>query len=139
MLTIMKIIYNKHFEVKYPTSPVENPERARLPARSLLEAGYEFVEPSPASQEDIRRAHGLQHIEIVLSSGLVDAVAPSLPAELLPLPSWHCRASPPSHSCARPAITLLPNRAWGLCFFNNMAIAVQKNKAKSAARPDHRH
>jgi len=55
MHIIVKIIYSMHFEARYPANPVENPDRARLPARALLEAGYEFVEPSPASQEEIRK------------------------------------------------------------------------------------
>ena len=71
----MKIVYSKLYEAKYPTNPVENPDRVRLPAQELLEAGYEFVEPSPASQEDIRKVHGLQHIEMVRSRGLYDASA----------------------------------------------------------------
>jgi len=37
-----------------------------------LEAGYEFVDPSPASQEEIRKVHGLQHIELVRSRGLYE-------------------------------------------------------------------
>jgi acetoin utilization deacetylase AcuC-like enzyme len=72
---IVKIIYSKHFKARYHANPVENPDRAGLPAQALLEAGYEFVEPSPASEEDIRKVHGLQHIELVRSNGLYDAVA----------------------------------------------------------------
>ena len=71
----MKIVYSKLFAAKYPTNPVENPDRARLPAQELLEAGYELVDPSPASLEEIRKVHGLQHIEMVRSRGLYDAAA----------------------------------------------------------------
>ncbi len=121
----MKIIYSKHFEAKYPTNPVENPDRIRLPAKDLREAGYEFVEPSPASLENIRRVHGLQHIEIVQARGLYDAAAlaagGAICAAELALQGKPAFAliRPPGHHASA-------NRAWGMCFFNNMAIAVQR-------------
>ncbi len=133
MHTIMKIIYSRHFEAKYPTNPVENPDRARLPAQELQDSGYEFVEPSPASQEDIRRVHGLQHIEIVQSRGLYEAAALSAggavcAAELAMQgePAF-ALVRPPGHHAAA-------NRAWGMCYFNNMAIAIKniRPRAKKA-------
>jgi acetoin utilization deacetylase AcuC-like enzyme len=130
MHAIMKIVYNKHFEAKYPTNPVENPDRTRIPAHVLQEAGYEFVEPSPASQEDIRRVHGLQHIELIRSNGLYDTAAlaagGAITAAELALSGEPAFAlvRPPGHHASA-------NRAWGMCFFNNMAIAVQKIRPKA--------
>lgn len=126
----MKIVYSKHFAANYPTNPVENPDRVRLPAQELLEPGYEFVEPSPASQEDIRKVHGLQHIELVRSKGLYDAAAlaaggAACAAELAVQgePAF-ALVRPPGHHAAA-------NRAWGMCYFNNMAVAVQKIRPKA--------
>jgi len=126
----VKIVYSEHFAAKYPTNPVENPDRTRHPAQELLEACYEFVEPSPASQEDIRKVHGLQHIEMVQSRGLYDAAAlaaggAACAAELaLQGEPAFALVRPPGHHAAA-------NRAWGMCFFNNMAIAVQKIRPKA--------
>jgi acetoin utilization deacetylase AcuC-like enzyme len=96
----------------------------------LQEAGYEFVEPSPATQEDIRTVHGLQHIELVQSNGLYDiaalATGGAIAAAQLALSSEPVFAlvRPPGHHASA-------NRAWGMCFFNNMAIAVQKIRPKA--------
>ncbi|HRW82585.1 MAG TPA: hypothetical protein P5049_03915 [Methanothrix sp.] len=66
----MKIVYSKRFEERYSTNPVESPDRARLPAQAL--AGREFVEPEPASSEDISRVHSPEHIERVRQKGMLE-------------------------------------------------------------------
>ncbi len=126
----MKIVYSPKYEAHYSTNPVENPERAKLPALDLKEAGYEFIEPSPASLEDIRRVHGLPHIEIVQARCLYDAAALAAggaicAAELaLQGEPTFALIRPPGHHASA-------NRAWGMCFFNNMAIAVQRIRPKA--------
>lgn len=126
----MKIIYSSWFEERYPTNPVENPDRVRLPADELRGAGYEFVEPSPASLEDIQKVHGLRHIEAVQARGLYDAAtlaaggavcAAKLALQAKPV---FALIRPPGHHASA-------NRAWGMCFFNNMAIATQKIRPKA--------
>ncbi len=130
MHTIVKVVYSRHFEARYPTNPVENPDRARLPAQALLEAGYEFVEPSPASLEDIRRVHGLQHIELVQSNGLYGAA--SLAAGGAVCAAELAMQNEPAFALVRPpGHHAAANRAWGMCYFNNMAIAVQKIRPKA--------
>src|SRR5512138_3195400 len=126
----MKIVYSPKYEAHYSTNPVENPDRVRLPALKLKETGYEFVEPSSASQEDIRRVHGLQHIEAVRARGLYDAAALAAGGAI-------CAAELALHG--EPAFALIrppghhasANRAWGMCFFNNMAIAVQRIRPRA--------
>jgi acetoin utilization deacetylase AcuC-like enzyme len=126
----VKIIYSKRFEEKYPTNPVESPDRVRLPAQDLENEAYQFVEPSPAFLEDIRRVHGLEHVEIVQYRGLYNAAANAaggaICAAELALQGEPAFAliRPPGHHASA-------NRAWGLCFFNNMAIAVQKIRPKA--------
>jgi acetoin utilization deacetylase AcuC-like enzyme len=125
MLNSMKIIYSTKYEECYPTNPVENPERVRFPAMELKKAGYEFVEPSAASDEDVARVHGREHIERVKHRELYEvatlAAGGAIAASELALqgePTFALIRPPGHHASA--------TRAWGLCFFNNMAIAVQK-------------
>ena len=126
----MKIIYSTRYEERYPTNPVENPERVRFPAMELKEAGYEFVEPTAASYEDVARVHGREHIERVKKRGLYEAATlaagGAMAAAELALqgePTFALIRPPGHHASA--------NRAWGLCFFNNMAIALQRIRSKS--------
>ena len=126
----MKIIYSTKYEECYPTNPVENPDRVRLSAMELKEAGYEFVEPIAASDEDVAKVHGREHIERVKHRGLYVAATlaagGAITAAELSLKGVQTFAliRPPGHHASA-------NRAWGLCFFNNMAIAVQRIRSKS--------
>ncbi|MFB3766273.1 MAG: histone deacetylase family protein [Methanotrichaceae archaeon] len=121
----MKVVYSAKFGERYPTNPVENADRVMLPALDLQKAGCKFIQPLPASLEDIRRVHGTGHIEAVQHRGLYEASAlaagGAICAAELALkgePSFALIRPPGHHASA--------NRAWGMCFFNNMAIAVQK-------------
>ncbi len=124
----MKIVYSRAFEERYPTNPVETPDRVALSAGLLSE--YEFVEPFPASQKDIAGVHGMEHIKDVKNRGLYDAAAfaagGAICAAELALQGEPAFAlvRPPGHHASA-------NRAWGMCFFNNMAIAVQKIRPRA--------
>jgi acetoin utilization deacetylase AcuC-like enzyme len=126
----MKIVYSKKFANRYTANPVENPDRSRLPAELLRMEGYDLVVPFPASIYDIRRVHGREHIELVRAKGLYDAAALAaggaiFAAELSMIgePAFALIRPPGHHASA--------NRAWGMCFFNNMAIAINKIRPKA--------
>ncbi|NPV61963.1 MAG: histone deacetylase family protein [Methanotrichaceae archaeon] len=121
----MKIVYSPEYGINYPTNPVENPDRVNLAAHDLEIAGYQFIKPLPASPEDIHKIHGHEHVERIKSKGLYDTAAlaagGAICAAELALQGEPAFAliRPPGHHASA-------NRAWGLCFFNNMAIAIQK-------------
>lgn len=126
----MKIVFDPRYEDKYCTNPVENPDRVRLSALELHQAGYEFIEPQTAKDEDIYQVHGREHINRVKARGLFDAAALSAggaicAAELAMQgePAFALVRPPGHHASA--------NRSWGLCFFNNMAVAIKKIKPKA--------
>jgi acetoin utilization deacetylase AcuC-like enzyme len=121
----MLIVYSPRFEERYPTNPVESPERVSLPARLLESKGYEFIDPQSAGEEDILRVHGRPHIGMVRARGLYEAASLAAGGAI-------CAAE--SAAIGEPAFALIrppghhasANRAWGLCFFNNLAIALQR-------------
>ena len=125
---IVKIIYSKRFEERYPTDPVESPDRVSLSAWELQ--GHDFIEPRTASLQDIERVHGREHIERVRELGLFEAAAHAaggaiVAAELaLRGEPAFALVRPPGHHAAA-------NRAWGMCYFNNMAIAVQRIRPRA--------
>ena len=124
----MKIVYKREMEKRYPTNPVENPDRVSLPSAMLDE--FQFIKPIPADLDDIARVHGCEHIKRVGGSGLYDAAAlaagGAICAAELALEGEPAFAliRPPGHHASA-------NRAWGMCFFNNMAIAVQKIRPRA--------
>ncbi len=124
------IVYSRKYEHRYPANPVENPDRVRLPAEELQKAGYESVEPEPCSLQDIDRVHGKEHIDRVKQSGHFEAASlaagGAICAAELALygePAF-ALVRPPGHHAAA-------NRAWGMCYFNNMAIAVQRIRPRA--------
>jgi len=119
----MKIVYSKKFEERYHTNPVENPDRAKIPALEL--EGSEFVEPLPASLENVSKVHSKEHIEMVKRKGMLEpallaAGGASLAAELaLAGEPAFALIRPPGHHASR-------DHAWGMCYFNNMAVAIKR-------------
>jgi acetoin utilization deacetylase AcuC-like enzyme len=121
----MLIIYSPRFEEGYPTNPVEGPDRVRLSAQLLRSKRYEFIEPQPAKEEDILAVHSRSHLEMVKARGLYEAA--SLAAGGAICAAERAEAGEPAFALVRPpGHHASANRAWGLCFFNNLAIAVQK-------------
>jgi acetoin utilization deacetylase AcuC-like enzyme len=126
----VKIVYSRKYEERYPANPVENPDRVRLPAVELRNAGYEFVEPEPCSLQDIGRVHGKEHIDRVRQSGHFEAASlasgGAICAAELAMQGEPAFAlvRPPGHHAAA-------NRAWGMCYFNNMAIAAKNIRPRA--------
>ena len=121
----VKIVFSRKFEERYPANPVENPGRVAAPAEELHQAGYEFVEPEPCSLEDIGRVHGKEHIDRVKATGHFDAA--SLAAGGAICAAELAAAGEPAFALIRPpGHHAAANRAWGMCYFNSMAIAVKK-------------
>ena len=112
---------------------MEDPDRVRLPAVELQRLGYMFREPSSCSLAQISKVHGREHIDRVRQSGHFEAASlaagGAIAAAKLALQGEPAFAlvRPPGHHAAA-------NRAWGMCYFNNMAIAVKniRPRAKKA-------
>jgi acetoin utilization deacetylase AcuC-like enzyme len=121
----MKVVYTNKLAARYPANPVESPDRVSIPAELLSECGYEFVEPHPALLDDIARVHGREHIDLVKKMGLYQAAAlaagGAIAAAELALAGQPALAlvRPPGHHASA-------NRAWGMCCFNSMAVALKK-------------
>ena len=121
----LAVVYHPSYEEDYPTASVETPRRVQA-IREELNVEYEFVTPAAASEEDIALVHTrpllmevkqeplLFEVALLAAGGAVHA------AQL----AWEGRPSfglirPPGHHAS-------PGSHWGFCFFNNMAIAVER-------------
>jgi acetoin utilization deacetylase AcuC-like enzyme len=115
---------------------VEGPERVGRAAEVLKGLGYDFLEPQPASEDDLLKVHDLDYVWNV-KKGLVDD--PDTPAyenifEFARLSAGGAMLAaevggfsimrPPGHHAGRSGAALGAYTR-GFCYFNNIAVAVK--------------
>jgi acetoin utilization deacetylase AcuC-like enzyme len=121
----MNVIYHEKFLAPYPTAGVENPNRIKMIYDALL-PHFTFQTPQPATPEDLLLVHTprlLQEMtrqpdvyEVALLA--VGAAILTAAAAMTGEPAFGL-LRPPGHHAS-------PDSHWGFCFFNNMAIAVER-------------
>ncbi len=135
----MKIIYHEDFKnSKYASNPAASSGRIETIVEELEKhPKYDFVEPKPASKEDLELIHTQSHIEkienrnnLLFNTAKLAAGGSIKAAEIAHEgePTF-ALVRPPGHHAS-------PNSAWGFCYFNNMGIAIERlnedNKIESA-------
>jgi acetoin utilization deacetylase AcuC-like enzyme len=135
----MKIMFSeKCLEYNWP-GHIERPERIRKALR-ILRANYEFVEPTPATQQDLLTVHTKEHVDRVKNAPPVSYLDADTPAPkniyeyaLLSAGAAIMAAQnhgfslmrPPGHHAGRNGKALGASTL-GFCYFNNIAIAIKK-------------
>jgi len=121
----MKVIFHPRFYEVYTSDPAAAPGRME-PMVNALQKEFEFVEPEAASEKDLERVHGKNHIQSVKRDrqvyevGILAAGGAILAAEMaLEGQPAFALIRPPGHHAS-------PHSCWGFCYFNNIAIAIKK-------------
>ena len=126
----VKIVYSRKYEQRYPANPVENPDRVRLPAVELRKAGYDVHRAGAMQPAKIGKVHGREHIDRVRQSGHFEAA--SLAAGGAICAAELAMQGEPAFALVRPpGHHASANRAWGMCYFNNMAIAIKNIRPRA--------
>ncbi|MCS7097999.1 MAG: hypothetical protein NZ922_03350 [Candidatus Methanomethyliaceae archaeon] len=131
-----KIIFSEKC-LNYGFWHIEGPRRVKRAYEILKEHGYEFIEPNPASEEDILRVHDLEYIEGLKNGLIEDSDTPAyeniyeyarlsaggaiLAAEI----NGFSLMRPPGHHAGRKGVALGAYTR-GFCYLNNIAIAVKR-------------
>ena len=121
----MKVIFHPRFYEVYTSDPAAASGRMEAIVKAL-EGKFEFVEPEPASEKDLDRVHGRNHIQSVKGEpqvyelGILAAGGAILAAEMAfeGQPAFGL-IRPPGHHAS-------PHSCWGFWYFNNIAIAIKK-------------
>lgn len=132
----MKVVFSPEcLEFGSPGHP-ESPERVRNAHELLMQKGYQFVEPSPCTEEDLLLVHTPRLVKSVQNNDFFDYDSPNLPniydyatlsagGALLALEIAEKEGSsfslmrPPGHHVAT-------DQLGGFCYFNNIAVAVAR-------------
>jgi len=130
-----KIIFSEKC-LGYGQYQIEGPGRVKRAADVLKGLGYDFLEPKPASEDDLLRAHDADYVWNVKKSLVDDPDTPSydnifefakrsaggaiLAAEV----GGFSIMRPPGHHAGRNGAALGAYTR-GFCYFNNVAVAVR--------------
>jgi len=130
-----KIIFSEKC-LGYGTWHIEGPQRIRIANEILRKKGYDYVEPSPASEEDLLKVHDPEYIWN-LKKGLVEDVdTPAYDniydyarlsaggALLAAKTNGFSIMRPPGHHAGKNGAALGVHTR-GFCYLNNVAIAVK--------------
>lgn len=121
----MKIVFHDRFREVYSSDPAAELGRMDCIVEELL-GDFAFVQSSPASEEDLLLVHTKNHVErikrnkslyeiaLLAVGGAIEAASIALQGE----PAF-ALIRPPGHHAS-------PDSCWGFCWFNNIAIAVEK-------------
>ncbi len=121
----MKVVFHKRFYEVYTHDPAAAAGRMESIVNAL-KGTHDFIEPFPASEKDLERVHGRQHIQSVKRDPLVYEVA-LLAAGGAILAAETALDGEPSFALIRPpGHHASPHSCWGFCYFNNVAIAIKK-------------
>ncbi|UCF56698.1 MAG: histone deacetylase family protein, partial [Deltaproteobacteria bacterium] len=121
----MKVIFHEDFYQVYTSDPAAAPGRIEAVVQ-VIEPKVEFVAAEPASEEDIAAVHTESHIERVRGQGLYPIA--SLAAGGAVLAATLGLAEPCFGLIRPPGHHASSGSCWGFCYFNNMAIALERLK-----------
>lgn len=130
-----KIVYSEKC-LGYGQWHVEGPERVRKAYEVLKQKDYEFLEPKPAHEDDLIKAHDIDYVWNVKKSLVEDSDTPAYDnifefaslsaggAILAAETGGFSIMRPPGHHAGRSGAALGAYTR-GFCYFNNIAIAVR--------------
>jgi acetoin utilization deacetylase AcuC-like enzyme len=123
----MKVVYHEDYNQVYASDPAAAPGRIQAIAAEL-QGRVSFVVPQPAAREDILRVHTPEHIRSVEREGVFRNAALAaggaiLAAEIGLTEPCFALIRPPGHHASSAS-------AWSFCYFNNMAITLEKLKSE---------
>ncbi len=119
----MKVIWSEKFIESYTMDPAAASGRMEA-IMDVIKDHVTLVEAMPASEEDIAACHTKYHIEHVRQIGIYDIAALAAggaiqAAEIGMKEPCFGLIRPPGHHASA-------NSCWGFCYFNNMAIALER-------------
>ena len=131
-----KIVYSEKC-LGYGAWHIEGPERVKAASQILREKGYEFVQPVPATEEDLLTVHDADYLWKLKKGFVEDADTPAYSniydyaslsvggAVLASEINGFSIMRPPGHHVGRSGAALGASTQ-GFCYLNNIAVAVKK-------------
>jgi len=136
-----KIVYSEKC-LGYGTWHVEGPQRVKIAHDILEQKGYEFVQPTPATEDEILSVHDMEYVWNIKKGLVEDSDTPAYDkifdyaalsaggALMASKIGGFSLMRPPGHHAGRYGAALGVYTR-GFCYLNNIAIAVKESKKKT--------
>ncbi len=118
-------MFHELFRETYTSDPAASPGRLDH-ALNLLQGKYPFVTPFPCSEEDVLRVHTPGHLEHVRMDSPVYRMALLAAGAAIKSSALALAGRASFALCRPPGHHASPSSCWGFCYFNNVAIALEK-------------
>ncbi|QGT99345.1 Deacetylase [Candidatus Syntrophocurvum alkaliphilum] len=121
----MKVVFHERFFEEYAYDPAADKGRLDV-AYNLLKNKYEIINPKPCTDNDLLLVHKPQHINKVKDDMQIYEVGSLAVGAAICASEYAIKSEMAFALCRPPGHHASPNVHWGFCYFNNIAIAVQK-------------
>ncbi len=123
--TQFKVIYDDAYLIDYPTASCETPARV-MSIMKVLKEHYPILRPTPASDEDILMVHHQSILNVVKQGPELYKAATMAVGGAIMAAELACQGRATFAAIRPPGHHASPGSHWGFCFFNNVAIAIEK-------------
>jgi acetoin utilization deacetylase AcuC-like enzyme len=121
----LKVVYHEKYKTVYSDDPASAEGRIECIVDELGDS-YPFVKPEEASDSDVGLVHTEGHIAYVKRLGLAYSMAKLAVGGTLEAAELAMKGQPSFALIRPPGHHASSDSCWGFCYFNNVAIAVQK-------------
>lgn len=122
---MVKVVFHPRYKDVYASDPAAAPGRMESILREL-EGRFEFVEPTPASDQDVLLVHTESHLNAVKRRALTYEIALLAVGGAILASELAMEGTPAFGLIRPPGHHANPDHSWGFCYFNNVAIAIER-------------
>ena len=121
----LQVIYHDLYLTDYPTASCETPDRVHS-IMAVLKRHYPVVEPVAASEDDVLLVHTQSILRSVRQDPDLYAAAAMAAGGAIMAAEMAFHGEPTFAAVRPPGHHASPGSHWGFCFFNNVAIAIER-------------
>ena len=121
----MKVVYHERYRTVYSSDPASAPGRIES-IYNELRGHFEFVKPKPATEGDLELVHWKAHIDSVKRQSMVFETAKLAVGGAIHAAQLAIEGEPAFGLIRPPGHHASSGSCWGFCYFNNIAISVEK-------------